>query len=213
MLPRASLRSRDPLQAATELGIQVRARMALRRVVETAELLLVAWGDTERIPLTFTFNAEGVVLHVPLDTEWLRSRWPRADDMESAFIYLTGRDFVSLRSDPFRWLGIKGASGDDPRADVTINFGQGQEVTVREGEAPTLVLTVRRSPEPRQLRFVDDDERPVTTVTVSAHMLWSTSNHCGVLSGKETLIEESARDRGGDRRAFPMGTFPTPSRS
>ncbi len=176
--------------SATELGIRVRASDGGATVVSSAELLLVAWGDTERIPLSFTFNAEGVVLHLPLDPEWLRSRWPRADDMESAFIYLTGSDFVSLRSDPFRWLGIKGALGDDVPSEVTIGFGQGQSVTVREGETPLLVLTVRRSAQPRQLRFVDDNERPVTDLTVSAHMLWSTSNHCGALSGKETLVED-----------------------
>jgi hypothetical protein len=195
-----------PVQA-TELGIQVRASDGSPAVVETAELLLVAWGETERIPLTFTFDAEGAVLHVPLDTEWLRSRWPRAEDMESAFIYLTGRDFVSLRSDPFRWLGTTGASGDAPRSDVTINFGQGQEITVREGETPTIVLKVRRSPEPKQLRFVDDEGRPVTTVTVSAYMLWSTSNRCGELTGKETLVE-GVRPNAAGIVTLPDGDFP-----
>src|SRR4051794_21725427 len=113
---------------ATELAITVRATDGKQVVVVDAELLLATWNEAERIPLTFTFDASGEVIHLPLDAEWLRSQWRHADDIESAFIYLAGNDFVSLRSEAFRWPGIKGALGDEPRDEVTIDFGQGQDV-------------------------------------------------------------------------------------
>jgi len=192
---------------ATDLAIQVRATDGKQVAVVDAELLLVAWGDVERIPLTFTFDAAGDVIHLPLDADWLRSHWSRADDIESAFIFLAGNDFVALRSERFDWPGIKGALGDVPRDQVTIDFGPGQDVTVHAGQTASITVAVRRRAQPRQLKFVDDDGRPVTGITVSAHMLWSTSNHCGVLAGNDPLVEGARPDAAGIV-AVPDGDFP-----
>lgn len=191
---------------ATELRIGARAQNDAPVLVEKVELLLVAWGDTERIPLPFTIEGERALFHLPLDPEWLSARWSRASDMEAAFIYLTGRNFVSLRSLPFSWLGRATGPTSQPSSEVTIDFGQGQRIMVASGETKDIIVNVRTVPEARPIRLVYEDGTPATNATVSAYMFWSNSNHCGVLNGADPLVRGVRANRDG-LVTLPDGDF------
>ena len=51
--------------------------------VAKAELLLVAWGATQRIELETSADALSLVL----EPDWLRSRWDRFDDQECVYFH------------------------------------------------------------------------------------------------------------------------------
>jgi hypothetical protein len=108
--------------------------------------------------------------------------------MEAAYIYFKAKDerHVSIRSRPFLFIDHDRGSGRS-QWDTEIDFGQGQRLTVADGESKDITLHFR-SPEPRAIRFVDDANHPVTDIVVSAYMFWSYSNHCGVLAGADPLV-------------------------
>ena len=191
--------------AATELRLQLQTPDGAAAKADDAELLLFSWGNVQRLPLEITPDAGGTV-HVPLDAEWLRSKWEHADDLVSAFIFVKGRGFVPLRSDPFTWLGSDDLNGS-PSTATTIAFGQGQTVTVNAGQTQTLVLNVRKDAQVRRLKFLDDEDRPVTDITVSAFMPWSSADQCGVLAGKDPLAADLHPDADGVV-TLPDGDFP-----
>lgn len=145
--------------------------------VAKAELLLVAWGDTQRIELET--SADG--LRLVLDRDWLRSRWDRFDDQEGVYLYLQAPPLAAIQSHRFRWLGV----ADDANG-VTITFPRGQEVVVDEGKKASTTV-VFRSRITRRVRIVDPDGRPRPGVAIDAHVYWSQYNHCAALSGGEPL--------------------------
>ena len=64
---------------ATELRLRFKDEQGEKVRLSKAELLLVAWGATDRLDL----ETRGEDLVVPLDESWLRSRWAhRFMDME-----------------------------------------------------------------------------------------------------------------------------------
>ena len=144
--------------------------------VAKAELLLVAWGATQRIEL----ETSGDALSLVLDPDWLRSRWYLFDDQEGVYLYLQAPPLATIQSDRFKWLGAEDAGS------VTIAFPRGQEVVVEEGTKASTTLAFR-SRTARRVRIVDPDGRPRPGTAIDAHMFWSQSNHCAVLVGGEPL--------------------------
>lgn len=103
--------------------------------VAKAELLLVAWGDADRIE--FETSAHG--LDLALDPEWLRSRWPyRFNGQESAYLYLQVPPLAAIRSHQFQWPG----SGEHTGA-TTIAFSGGRRVVVDNGTDVVMTLAFR----------------------------------------------------------------------
>jgi len=178
---------------ATELGLRLVDAQRRPVRVSKAELLLVAWGDADRL----TLPVQGDHLHLDLSPSWLRSRWPRRfPDLMRAYLYVQAEGYAPVRSEPFLWLGSR--AGDRGRdADVvTIDFRQGLPARLREGERAERTITLRR-PRPRRVSLVGDDGRPLGGVRVLAYMFWSASNHCGVLRGAEPLGEYVSDEAGG----------------
>ena len=194
---------RPPLLPAAILGLALSASTStateLRIGVEgprvrKAELLLSWWGDTERIPLAFEITNGRAVWTLPLDADWLRTMGVEGQLPDHSFVYLQFENgYASIRSESFGWIAREPDSKTGPdnskaTAETTVDFGRGQAMRVRAGEVRELVLTPRAVVS-RQLRFIDDDNRPVTDITVSAHMFWSRENRMGVLSGIQPLVE------------------------
>ncbi|MYJ75980.1 MAG: hypothetical protein F4089_13205, partial [Gammaproteobacteria bacterium] len=143
----------------------------------TADLLLVAWGATERIGLETSDDG----LSLTLDGDWLRSRWSRFDDQEGVYLYLQAPPLAAIQSHRFTWLGAAGHAGA-----VTIAFPRGQEIAVDEGMNATMTVVFRTTAR-RRVRVVDPDGRPRPGTAINAFMFWSQSNHCAVLAGGEPL--------------------------
>ncbi len=166
----------------------------------TAEILCVAWGDTERLAL----RPDADRLAVPLDKAWLRERWPASDARaHHGFLYFTAPGYGAIRSAPFIWVGGKDREGARV-ASAAVSFPGGPEVTVPEGEERSLAVVFTR-PRPRRLRFVDAEGNAVPGVRVTSFMFWSRYNHCAVLNGADPLGEGTS-DAGG-RIDVPYGDF------
>lgn len=145
--------------------------------VAKAELLLVAWGDTQRIELET--SADG--LRLVLDRDWLRSRWDRFDDQAGVYLYLQAPPLAAIQSHRFRWLGVA-----DDADSVTITFPRHEAVVVEAGKKATTTLLFR-SRITRRVRIVDPAGQPRPGIAIDAHMFWSQYNHCAVLAGGEPL--------------------------
>jgi len=142
-----------------------------------AELLVVAWGATDRIALETSANG----LSLKLDADWLRSRWSRFDDQEGVYLYLQAPPLAAVQSHRFTWLGAGKHAGA-----VTIAFPRGQEAAVEEGMRASMTV-VFRTRAARRVRIVDPDGRPRPGTPINAFMFWSQSNHCAVLAGGDPL--------------------------
>ena len=148
-----------------------------------AELLLVAWGATERIELETT----GDGLRLVLEPDWLRTRWPgRFDDQEGVYLYLEAPPLAAIRSYRFPWPGAKGDAGT-----TVIAFPRNQVAVVERG-AKAQRTVVFRAKTVRRVRLVDTDGVPRPGAVIDACMFWSRSNHCGVLAGCDPLGRHAA---------------------
>ncbi len=187
--------------SATELGLRFVDSQHGPVQVSKAELLLVAWGDTGRL----TLPIQGDHLHLDLSPSWLRSRWPRRfPDLMRAYLYIEAQGYAPIRSQPFLWLGSRAGDRGRDAGSVTISFRQGRPAILREGERAERTITFGR-PTPRRVSLVGADGRPLGGVRVSAYMFWSASNHCGVLSGADSLGEYVSDDAG--QLTLPDGDF------
>lgn len=190
-------------QPAATTELRLRFVDAQRRPVQIskAELLLVAWGDADRL----TLPVQGDRLHLDLSPSWLRARWPRRfPDLMRAYLYVQAEGYAPIRSEPFLWLGSGAGDRRRDAGSVTIGFRQGRPASLRDGERAERTITLRR-PGPRQVTLADEDGRPLGGARVSACMFWSASNHCGVLSGAEPLGVFVSDEEG--RLTLPDGDF------
>lgn len=156
--------------------------------VAKAELLLVAWGQTERIELETSTN--GLILD--LEPDWLRSRWPhqRFDDQDGVYLYLQAPPLAAIRSHQFRWPGAWGYQGT-----TTIGFPGGRHVTVEAGTEADMTLAFRPRIT-RRVRIVDPEGAPIAGVEIGVSMFWSARNHCAFLDGREPLGTHVTDDDG-----------------
>ncbi len=186
---------------ATELRLKFTDDSGQGVTISNAELLLVAWGITDRIEL----SPDHKELIVPLNESWLRAQWPeRFADMERAFIFIQADGFAPIRSHPFLWLGSHGPPRASENTKLEIEFPQGRKVVIRDGDSAELEIELRR-PEKRYLRIIDDDQNPLPGMKVSSYMFWSSSNHCGHLSGADPLGTTVTGSDG--RTEIPDGEF------
>ena len=156
--------------------------------VAKAELLLVAWGETQRIVL----DTDGHGMTLAMDAEWLRSRWPTYfDHQEGVYVYLQAPPLVSIRSERFKWLGAGGNPGP-----VTVSFPSGAEAVVEQGSMARETV-VFRPKATRRVRIVDPSGSPRTGMAVNASMFWSQSNHCGSLTGGHEPLGRHVTDADG----------------
>ena len=147
-------------------------------IVAKAELLLVAWGETKRIELETMEHS----MRLPLDSDWLRSRWPEMfDHQEGVYLYLQAPPLASVRSHQFKWLGSGGYPGP-----VKIAFPDDLEVVVAKGDQASATISLRQKA-PRRLRIVDTDGVPLPGTAIDSFMFWSQSNHCAALASAEPL--------------------------
>ena len=144
--------------------------------VTKAELLLVAWAETERIELETSANS----LQLVLEPDWLRSRWPRFDDQEAVYLYLEAPPLASIRSHKFRWPVITGYG-----IPTVIGFPGGRQVVVRDMDA-RMTLAFRPAAI-RRVRVVDSRGKPLPEVAVGVYRFWSDYNRCAHITGGERL--------------------------
>jgi hypothetical protein len=165
--------------------------------ISKAELLLVAWGYTDRVKL----DARGSSLTIPMDASWLQSHASdRFQDMEGIYLYIEASDFAPIRSEKFNWP----SSNNSSTSGTHIKFPNTKEVEIIEGSKGTLDIVFRR-PKKRNIQFLDDENKLFPGVKVKASMFWSASNHCGRLTGADDLIESESDQNG--RVAVPDGDF------
>lgn len=187
--------------AATVLRITVRGEQGQPLPVTTAELLVTAWGDARRIPL----SADGERVVVPLDREWLRERWPgRFREVDETFLFIRAEGGAAIASAPYQWIGTRADLGGRLVERAEIAFPRHRPVSIARGDQVEFQLVLRREQE-RYLRFVDESNNPVAGVLVRTHLFWSDRNHCGYLAGAELLDEATSDDAG--RVRVPDGDF------
>ncbi len=144
-------------------------------ILKEAKLLLVAWGYTSVIELEHGKD----VLNLSCDETWLRERSPeRFQNLEAAYLYVAAEGYMKKRSEPIIWPGTY----NNKSSTCDIGFPGGPTVNAGSGESSEMPVTFRK-PGRKFLRFVDEVGKPVAGVKVTASLFWSSSNHCGVLSG------------------------------
>lgn len=147
-----------------------------------AEILAAAWGVVKRMELQTTHD------RLTLSLEELRrilaANFSKEQKVGRVYLYIESTGYVPIRSGRFLWDGRP--EYQERAHELAIGFPSGESVTVdRNGEYNfDLVL---RWPEPRFVRLVDDDGRPVEGAVVESYMFWSSYNHCGALSGADWL--------------------------
>src|SRR5262249_12679526 len=82
---------------------------------------------------------------------------------------------------------------------------QGNPVVIRAGDQREMVVKLRR-PVPRRVRFLDEAQKPIRYIKVTAGMFWSNENHCGRLAGFDPLIRDATPDARG-AGTIPDGDF------
>lgn len=179
-------------------------RVQLRK----AQLLLAWWGNTETVPLAYRYEADDLVVTVPLDREvWTSLKMLQAPDF--AYVYLEFDDFVAVQSEQFHWLGgMAPAPSPVNWAEVTVvhfGFRGGASVDVRNGEVGEVSLSVRR-PVSKRLRVFDDRGVPINDIALDGGRFWSRNNHCGFPAGLEPLFAALRTNREGVV-AVPDGEF------
>lgn len=175
--------------STTELRIRVRPPDGeTERVrLENARLLLAWWGGTEEVPLAHRYEGSDLIVTVPLGREVLA---PHDEPPHFAYVYLEFDGFVPVRSDQFHWLGGR------EQAPVRFRFHGGPTVQIRQGQTREAQLQVRRAG-PKQVRFVDQFDKPVSDITVDAGVFWSRNNHCGYPGGLIPFFEGRRPDENG----------------
>ncbi|MYK81050.1 MAG: hypothetical protein F4024_00500 [Gammaproteobacteria bacterium] len=144
--------------------------------VTKAELLLVAWGETQRIELETSANS----LQLVLEPDWLRSRWQAFDEQEAVFLYLEAPPLAPIRSNRFRWPVVTGYG-----IPTVISFPGGQQVVIKDLDA-SMTLAFRPTAV-RRVHVVTSRGNPLPEVEVAAYRFWSDYNRCAHLSGGDRL--------------------------
>ena len=144
--------------------------------VSKAELLLVAWAETERIELETSPGG----LTLLLEPDWLRSRWSRFDDQEAVYLYLQSPPLAAIRSHRFRWPVISGYG-----VPTVIAFPGGRQAVVKDIDV-SMTLAFRPAGV-RSVRIVDPRGMPLRDVAVGVSMFWSDYNRCVHMTGSEWL--------------------------
>jgi hypothetical protein len=151
-------------------------------------LLLDWWGGGEREAIPRSGDA------AILNTDAGRFGEPKARPNEPSRILIEAKGYVSSLSEPFDW-----PSKPFPAA---IAFRGGVK-SIRSGDAQELQIRLRR-PQPRALRFVDQDAVPAAGIVVNVSMFWTRQNHCGVFEGDPLM--SGVTDAQG-RMTVPDGDF------
>jgi len=167
----------SPAIQAQDAILRLRLRGPSGEVVRPsrAQLVVVAWGDTERFDLTIDRDA----FVIDLGPAWLKTRWARVNDMMGMSIYVEAPGYAPTLSEPFGWPG---ATHTDLPAAVLV-FPHNAPVPLGAGRPASSVVRMRL-PAPRQLKIVDDAGTPVGGLDVSTGMFVSRRNHCGVFDGE-----------------------------
>jgi hypothetical protein len=141
--------------------------------ITSAQLMVTAWGTSERHDLPFAGN----VVHLDLDA----TRPNFADHMSDTrgVVYVKADGYAPITSQAFAWPGKNTAS--------VINFRNSQLVLVAKGNTARLSVTMRR-PIPRRIRLVDESGRAVAGIRLEAGAYWRSPNHCGFLAGRDVLV-------------------------
>ena len=148
-----------------------------------ADLLLVAWGATERVPLP----VDGNTVRLRLDAAWIHEAWPfsRVQPNHGAHVLLEAPGHVTLRSETVLWLGVPEGK-DRWREQSEVRFPWQRGAWLSEGMNDVLQVVFRR-PKSRHLKIVDLEGRPVLGVEVKSYIFWSNTNHCCMPIAAESL--------------------------
>ena len=188
---------------ATELRVRIKGPNSTPARIEKAEVLLVGWGWTERIPLPFADDVVRIAFDSPAMRTQVLDRFP---NLETAFIHIQAQDLTPIVSEPFAWPGSKpqrnlSAIGVD---EIRVDFRDKRIATVKESRDQELTVELKR-PSLRQIRIVDDLAKPVSGLKVAAFMFWSNDNHCGRMSGADLLMNGVTDSEG--KMTVPDGDF------
>jgi hypothetical protein len=125
-------------QAPTRVGFRLATPEGEWLLARHAEVLLTSGRQTNRVGLV----SRGLWVQVPLDPRWPQVIWPEyADQLREARIRIEVDGFAPLVSEPFTWL----TQVDGQR---TIQFRDGQSVTVSAGESKRAELILHRAGPP-----------------------------------------------------------------
>ena len=181
------------IATATELRVRFQAPEGTSATIEKAELLLVGWGWTDQVALPVN---GGSTVGVNFDSPQLRSavedRHPIA-----ALLFVHIKDMAPVMSDRFTWP----RPGGGP---ITVSFRSGASTTIAQGAVGEITVMLNRS-SARVVRFLDDTDKPVGGLKVSAGVFWASDNHCGKVSGAEPLFTGVTDGEG--RLNVPNGDF------
>ena len=181
------------IATATELSVRFQAPEGTTATIEKAELLLVGWGWTDQVALPVN---GGSTVGVNFDSPQLRSavedRHPIA-----ALLFVHIKDMAPVMSDRFTWP----RPGGGP---ITVSFRSGASTTIAQGAVGEITVMLNRS-SARVVRFLDDTDKPVGGLKVSAGVFWASDNHCGKVSGAEPLFIGVTDGEG--RLNVPNGDF------
>ena len=144
--------------------------------VTKAELLLVAWAETERIELETSASS----LQLVLEPDWLRSRWRGFDEQGAVYLLLQAPPLAAIRSLEFRWPVITGYG-----IPTAIAFPGGRQVVVEDSDV-SLTLAFRPA-SVRRVRIVDSRGTPLPGTEVGVYRFWSDFNRCAHMTGSEWL--------------------------
>jgi len=156
-------------------------------------LLLVGWGWTDQIVLP---GDGGSMVSLNFDSPELRSAIAQKKPTD-VLLFVHAKDMVPVMSERFTWPG----PGSGP---ITVSFRNRASTTVANAAVVQMAVVLNR-PSARIVRFLDDADKPVGGLKVSAAIFWANDNHCGRVSGAEPLLTGVTDNEG--RLNVPAGDF------
>ncbi len=188
----------------TELHIRLKNSRGEPVPFSKAELLVSAWNVAFSIPLEVDRN----LLVLPFEEKKANELWLQdmfaTDYPHAYFLYLEAEGYAPVRSKWFYFVGGYLWMSDRIIDEPIIEFPDGTNLKILEGERQEIELTLRRREE-RYLRFIDDNQKPIPGVKVKSSMFWSDTSRCGYPQGAELLTEGISDEEG--RVTIPDGEF------
>jgi hypothetical protein len=149
--------------------------------ITSAQLMVTAWGTSERHDLPFAGNV------VRLDLDATRPDFAAHITDTRGVVYVKADGYAPILSQAFAW--------PDKNSAAVINFRNSQLVLVGKGTTAKLSVTMRR-PIARRIRLVDESGHAVAGIKLEAGAYWRSPNHCGFLAGRDVLVSGETNAEG-----------------
>ncbi len=178
---------------ATQVHLTFFNEQGKRIRVDSAELLLTAWGRAKRFPLPHAGDA----LTIVFDKAWIKQYWKhRMVNLSKARVLLRAAGYAPVLSDPFSWIhDADHLPHFSPNDQTRLTFPGSEGRTIHEGQSLTLPV-IFFPPRPRTIVLIDDEGSPLPNIRVAVHLFWSRENHCAVFYD-DFPVGEFISDRAG----------------